>query len=220
MAGKAARRDTFHLVPVELISSGKDGRSILHARAEIVLSGKLPEGIRSIADMPLQPYHMHNGELYDRERLFHGPELHGIEQVIGCSEKGIAAMVKAAPPPSAWIRKPFRSSWITDPLVIDSAFQMMILWSFEKFGAGSLPCFAGRYRQFSESFPREGVQVVVRISAEKESGAHADMEFLDPGSGKLVARLDDYECVIDPSLKQAFRRNRLAQSGPVQMGAA
>jgi acyl transferase domain-containing protein/acyl carrier protein/NAD(P)-dependent dehydrogenase (short-subunit alcohol dehydrogenase family) len=220
MAGKAVKRDKFHLIPVELTSIGKDNRAIIHARAEIVLSGKLPEGIRSITEIPSTPYHPRNGELYDRERLFHGPELHGIEQVTGCSEAGIAAMVRVAPPPPTWIRKPFRSSWITDPLVIDSAFQMMILWSFERFGAGSLPCFAGRYRQFAETFPRDGVQVVVRITAERENSAHADMEFLEVGSGKLVARLEDYECVIDPSLKQAFRRNKLAQSGPQQMGAA
>jgi NAD(P)-dependent dehydrogenase (short-subunit alcohol dehydrogenase family)/acyl carrier protein len=220
MAGRAEKRDTFHLVPVELTSSGKEGRSILHARAVIVLAARLPEGIRSIIEIPETPYLPVNGEVYDRERLFHGPELHGIEQVIGCSGKGIAAMVKSAPPPAAWIRQPLRSIWITDPLVIDSAFQMMILWSFERFGAGSLPCFAGRYRQFIESFPREGVQVVIRITAENEKSAHADMEFLDRNTGKLVARLEDYECVIDPSLTKAFQRNQLAQTGPVQMGAA
>jgi len=220
LAGRAEKRDTFHLVPVELTGTGPEGRSLLHARAEIVLAARLPEGIRSIIEIPETPYQLGNGELYDRERLFHGPELHGIEQVIGCSEKGIAAMVKGAPPPAAWIRQPLRSIWITDPLVIDSAFQMMILWSFERFGAGSLPCFAGRYRQFIETFPREGVQVVIRVTAEREHNALADMEFLDRHTGKLVARLEDYECVIDPSLKQAFKRNQLAQPGTVQLGAA
>jgi len=220
LAGRAEKRDTFHLVPVELTGTGPEGRSLLHARAEIVLAARLPEGIRSIIEIPETPYQPVSGELYDRERLFHGPELHGIEQVIGCSEKGIAAMVKGAPPPSGWIRQPLRSIWITDPLVIDSAFQMMILWSFERFGAGSLPCFAGRYRQFIETFPREGVQVVIRITAEREHSAFADMEFLDRNTGKLVARLEDYECVIDPSLQQAFKRNQLAQPGPVQLGAA
>lgn len=220
LAGRAKKRDTFHLVPVELSSTGKDGRAVLHARAEIVLATRLPEGIRSIIEIPSTPYEPENGELYDRERLFHGPELHGIEQVDGCSAKGIAAMVKSAPPPTSWIKQPLRSIWITDPLVIDSAFQLMILWCFERFGAGSLPCFAGRYRQFVETFPREGVQVVIRVTAEREHSATADMEFLDRHTGKLIARLEEYECVIDPSLKQAFQRNQLPQRGPVQLGAA
>ena len=220
LAGRAVKREALHLVPVELRSTGKDGLTILHARADIVLATRLPEGIRSIIELPVTPYAPRNGKLYDRERLFHGPDLHGIEHVDGCSAKGIAAMVKGAPTPSSWIRQPLRSAWLTDPLIIDSAFQLMILWSFERFGAGSLPCFAGRYRQFQETFPEEGVQVVIRVTAEREHGATADMEFLDRNSGKLVARLEGYECVIDPSLERAFQRNQLPQAGCVERGAA
>ncbi len=220
LAGRAEKRDSFYLVPVELRSTDREGRTILHTRAEIVLASRLPEGIRSIIEIPVTPYATRNGELYDRERLFHGPALHGIEQVDGCSDKGIAAHVKSAPTPGSWIKQPLRSIWITDPLVIDSAFQLMILWSFERFGAGSLPCFAGRYRQFLETFPREGVQVVIRVTAERQHSAMADIEFLDRHTGKLVARMEDYECVIDPSLQQAFQRNQLPQPGRVQLGAA
>jgi len=213
MAGKAEKRESFFLVPVELQSNGNDGRAILHARADIVLTTRLPEGIRSITELPTTPFVPHNGSIYNRERLFHGPDLHGIERVEGCSDKGIAAAVKGAPAPGNWIKKPLRSNWLTDPLSIDSAFQLMILWTFERFGAGSLPCFAGRYRQFHDAFPHEGVQVVIRVTGEREHGATADMEFLDRHSGKLVARLEDYECIVDPSLERAFQRNQLHQLG-------
>jgi acyl transferase domain-containing protein/NAD(P)-dependent dehydrogenase (short-subunit alcohol dehydrogenase family) len=220
MAGRAVKRESFHLVPVELSSQGANGRTMLHARAEIVLATRLPEGIRSITEIPTTPYTPQNGMIYNSERLFHGPDLHGIEQVDGCSAKGIAATVKGAPAPAKWIKQPLRSAWLTDPLVIDSAFQMMILWSFERFGSGSLPCFAGRYRQFQEAFPREGAQVVIRVTGENAHGASADMEFLDRHTGKLVARLEGYECVIDPSLKQAFQRNQLQRPVSVELGAA
>jgi acyl transferase domain-containing protein/NAD(P)-dependent dehydrogenase (short-subunit alcohol dehydrogenase family) len=220
MAGRAVKRESFHLVPVELSSRGANERTVLHARAEIVLATRLPEGIRSITELPSTPYTPQNGVIYNRERLFHGPDLHGIEQVDGCSAKGIAAVVKGAPAPASWIKRPLRSVWLTDPLVIDSAFQMMILWSFERFGAGSLPCFAGRYRQFQEAFPRDGAQVVIRVTSESTHGASADMEFLDRHTGKLVARLEGYECVIDPSLKQAFQRNQLQRPVSVELGAA
>ena len=213
MAGRAARRESFHLVPVELRSTGPNGSSLLHARAEIVLATRLPEGIRSIGDLPATPYEPHNGEIYHPERLFHGPDLHGIEQVLNCSRKGITALVKGAPKPSTWIRQPLRSDWLTDPLVVDSAFQLMILWSFERFNAGSLPTFAERYRQFTDSFPRDGVQVVIRVTSEREHGATANMEFLDRNTGKLVARLTGYECVIDPSLQRAFQHNELNRLG-------
>jgi hypothetical protein len=220
MAGRAQKRDSLYFVPVELTGSPGEGRSVLHARAEIVLATKLPEGIRAIVDLPTTPYTQSSGVIYDRERLFHGPDLHGIEQVGGCSAKGIVALVKAAPQPASWVRQPLRNIWLTDPLVLDSAFQLMILWSFERFGSGSLPSFAGRYRQFQDTFPREGAQVVIRVTTEHEHGASADMEFLDRNTGKLIARLEDYECVIDPSLQQAFRRNQLSQPGCVELEAA
>ena len=54
MAGRAARRESFHLVSVELRSSKATG-SLLHARAEIILATRLPEGIRSIGDLPVEP---------------------------------------------------------------------------------------------------------------------------------------------------------------------
>jgi acyl transferase domain-containing protein/NAD(P)-dependent dehydrogenase (short-subunit alcohol dehydrogenase family) len=220
MAGRAEKRDSLYFVPVELCGASDDRHSLLHARAEIVLATRLPEGIRSIVDLPATPYSQGDDVIYDRERLFHGPDLQGIEQVGGCSAKGITALVKAAPQPARWIRQPLRNIWLTDPLVMDSAFQLMILWSFERFGFGSLPSFAGRYRQFQDSFPGEGAQIVIRVTAEREHGASADMEFLDRISGKLIARLEDYECVIDPSLQRAFRRNQLSQAGCVELEAA
>ncbi len=220
MAGRAEKRDSLHIVTVELIGNGTEGRSVLHAKGEIVLARQLPEGIRSIPDLPAAPYTPLEGRIYNPQRLFHGPELQGIRQVDSCSPKGIAALVGSAPQPAAWIKQPFRSDWLSDPLVIDCAFQLMILWSFERFGSGSLPCFAGRYRQYHDSFPADGVQIVVRVTAEREHGATADMEFLDRQSGKLVARLEGYECVIDPSLGRAFQLNQLPTADQSALRAA
>jgi NAD(P)-dependent dehydrogenase (short-subunit alcohol dehydrogenase family) len=220
MAGRAEKHESLFVVPVELTGSTGDGQSILHVRAEIVLASKLPEGIRSIVDVPTAPYTPGNDTIYDHERLFHGADLKGIEQVGGCSPKGITALTKAAPKPEVWIKQPLRNVWLTDPLVVDCAFQLMILWSFERSGSGSLPSFAGRYRQFQENFPREGAQIVIRVTAERNHGASADIEFLDRTSGKLIARLENYECVIDPSLQKAFRRNQLAQPGCVELEVA
>ena len=219
MAGRAEKHDSLFVVPVELTGSTGDGQSVLHVRAEIVLAAKLPKGIRSIIDIPSTPY-TGDGTIYDRERLFHGPDLQGIEQVEGCSPRGITALVKAAPKPEIWIKQPLRNIWLTDPLVIDCAFQLMILWSFERSGSGSLPSFAGRYRQFEENFPSEGAQIVIRVTAERNHGATADIEFLDRSSGKLIARLENYECVIDPSLQKAFRRNQLAHPGCLELEVA
>ncbi|MDY0301625.1 MAG: SDR family NAD(P)-dependent oxidoreductase, partial [Trichlorobacter sp.] len=213
MAGRAEKQDSLYHVPLELISTNSEnGRAILHAKGEVVLARQLPEGIRSLPDPPLAPYAPLNNNIYDPKRLFHGTDLQGINQITSCSPKGIAASLKAAPAPTNWIKRPLRNSWLGDPLVLDCAFQMMILWSFHRFEAPSLPCFSGRYRQYQENFPKDGVNAVIRITAERDHGATADMEFLDLQSGKLVARLEGYECVIDPALADAFSRNSLTKT--------
>ena len=99
---------------------------------------------------------------------------------------------------------------MTDPLALDGAFQMMILWSIERTGSGALPTFVGRYRQFRRAFPGGGVRVVARVIEAGPHKARADVDFLDADGG-VVARIEDYECVIDASLRSAFRRNRPAQ---------
>ena len=219
MAGKANHQDAFYHIPVELVSQQGDGATTLHARAEVLLANRLPEGIRTIKEISNQPYQQ-GGAVYEQPYLFHGPDLQGIELVTSCSENGISAQVRAASAPAGWIKSPLRSGWLTDPLVMDSAFQMMILWSFERFGAGSLPTFAARYRQFHERFPKDGAQINIKVRSAREHNAVADIEFLERGSGKLIARMEGYECVIDRSLAQAFRRNQLLQDSDSDAAAA
>jgi hypothetical protein len=85
----------------------------------------------------------------------------------------------------------------------------MILWSVENWGAASLPCLAGRYRQYRRSFPSGGARVVARVTRATSLHALADIDFVD-ADGRLIARLEGYECVLDAALQRAFRRNRLA----------
>jgi acyl carrier protein/NAD(P)-dependent dehydrogenase (short-subunit alcohol dehydrogenase family) len=208
LTGKAIKSDGSHIVPVELTGIDSQGRSFVHSRARIVLTATLPQPKGAAPPLELAAYSRPSEQIYQTDRLFHGPALHGISRVAGCANDGITALVKPAPAPQAWIEQPLRNSWLADPLALDSAFQMMILWSFERFNAANLPVFAGRYRQFRAAFPA-GSEIRVRISKQSASKATAEIEFLDPTSGELVARLDDYECVIDASLNASFQRNTL-----------
>jgi hypothetical protein len=106
------------------------------------------------------------------------------------------------------MREPVLDHWLADPLVLDAAFQAMILWTRERLGAGSLPSYLGRYRQFRARFPAEGVRLVVRVTKSLDNLAAADVEIAD-FSGGLVARIEGYECTVDKSLNEAFSRNSL-----------
>ena len=124
----------------------------------------------------------------------------------------MAGLVKSAPAPKQWIRNPLRPTWMSDPLALDSSFQMLILWSWEHRRSGSLPCAIGRFRQFAAAFPKAGSRVIVRIDSGKAPVVTATLQFLDP-QGKLLALVEGYECVLDQGLGEAFRRNRLPHEG-------
>ncbi len=108
--------------------------------------------------------------------------------------------------------EPLRGSWFADPLVLDSSFQLLILWSFEQYQAGSLPVAAGRYRQYRAFGTEDEVEIQVSVVERSGSLAKARIEFVDMKDGSLIARIDDYECVIDGSLNQTFLRNITGRS--------
>jgi NAD(P)-dependent dehydrogenase (short-subunit alcohol dehydrogenase family) len=208
-AGKAVKRDGLFVAPAELRSTRPDGREVLHARAEVVLAAELPAAPAAREVGPLPAIGLTPQEAYREGLLFHGPDLQGLEQVEGCDESGIIGAVRAAAPPAAWLRQPLRHRWLTDPLAIDGAFQLMVLWALQRRGAASLPCHVRRYRQWRRSFPAGGVRLAGTVTRATDLHALADFDFLDE-EGRLVARLEGYECVIDPNLRRSFRRNQLA----------
>jgi acyl transferase domain-containing protein/NAD(P)-dependent dehydrogenase (short-subunit alcohol dehydrogenase family)/acyl carrier protein len=208
LAGRAVKQDKLFVVPVELRGRRKDGREVVHSRADVLLSATLPTAPAPDRPPVVQPYPHPVDEVY-KYFLFHGPDLHAIERVEGLTEVAFVGTATAAPSPTNWFAAPLRSNWVADPLVLDASFQMLILWSFAQHGAGSLPCFAGRYRQFRRSFPTGPVKVVARVTRDNGTFARADIEYLD-ADGTMIAQLQDYECVIDAQLNMAFRRNQLA----------
>lgn len=209
MTGKAFKSGAFHVVPVELSGISARGQHFIHARAKIVLANRLPERKSAMErqDLPLYPHAIE--EIYGPSRLFHGTAFQGIREVIGCAGEGIAALSRPAPLPNEWIHQPLRNSWLADPLVLDGSFQMMILWSFERYQAGSLPVFAGRYRQYSDKFPDCGAEIRIHVNRQTAHKATAEIDFIDPRNGELLARMEDYECIIDASLNESFQRNTL-----------
>ena len=200
-----AWKNDFFVVPVR-ITSQREAHRTLHAQAEVLLApNTLPTPPRPRLVMAAGGGF---SDPYARGILFHGDAFHGIERVETCDEWGISAGVKTAPPPNVWIQHPLRSAWIADPLVLDSTFQLMILWSATHQGAPSLPCAVDRYRQYVGAFPRDGIQIRVETSGVGGPISRAAVEFIDR-KGNLIASMEGCECVVDAALRDAFRSNRL-----------
>ena len=207
-SSKAVRDGDLFQVVVELRGLPRNGREVPYSRAEVVLTAKLPAAPVAEPDPSVVPYPHTMEEVY-RHFLFHGPDLQAIESVVGLTDLAVVATAYPAASPNEWFTNPLRSSWVAEPMVLDAAFQLMILWSLAQHGSASLPCFMGRYRQYRRSFPAAPVKVVIRVTRDNGTFARADMDFLD-AAGAVVAQLQDFECMIDANLAQSFRRNTLA----------
>jgi hypothetical protein len=103
------------------------------------------------------------------------------------------------------MNEPLRSKWIGDPLVLDCAFQMAIIWTFEEKGLASLPSYYASYRQYCDAFPAEGVTAVMEVQAIAEHKIRCDYTFLNQDN-TVMARLEGYEAIMDPLLFKAFKR--------------
>jgi hypothetical protein len=194
-----------------ILRSGREGEeAVPHARATIVLGRERSTAPGPELEPPGGSYPIPRAELY-RERLFHGPDFQAIESLDGWSESGIAATVGTAPSPAEWMRDPLRGVWIADPLAVDVGFQLLILWSQQALGVGSLPVYIERYRQYGRRFPSGPLCLVARVNDSNERRAVADLEWSH--GGELVARMEGYECVIDAALERAFRLNSLTPVG-------
>ncbi len=187
-----------------------DGREVLHARTEIVLANQLPPRLRQPLAPTCRRTHVRR-KTFIRGCCSTVPICTASSRVEGCGERGIIARVGSAPPPSEWIQRPLRQRWLADPLVLDCSFQMMVVWSQEQHGAPSLPCHVTRYRQYQRAFPPTGVRVVVHVTRDSDLHALADIDYLDD-RGQVIARLEGYECVIDPALRRAFGRQPLVSA--------
>ena len=210
LVGKATRDASLFRIPVELRGNLADGTSFTHATAEVLLADRPPSGRHTLPLNGLARY-PHTPRTIYREILFHGAELHGLERIEGLGPSGVSAVAKTGPGPTNWISRPLRQGWLSDPLALDSAFQLMCLWCHEQAGAVSLPTALGTYTQFCRTFPDKRVRILVKANRPSEYHAVAEIEFVDLDGG-LVARIEGYECMIDPSLQEKFRRNRLSHT--------
>jgi hypothetical protein len=91
-----------------------------------------------------------------------------------------------------------------DPLVIDSAFQMAIVWCHNQLGQVSLPSYAESYRQYRDRFPRDGVSAFMQVRNCTKHKMICDFTFVDEDR-QVVATLNGYQAVMTPTLMRAFK---------------
>ena len=183
---------------------------VLHARATVVLTARFATSpdLEISGDLVERSYERGVHRAY-AEVLFHGEHFHGIERINGISASGMTAEVRLGAMPDQWMADPLRSSWLTDPLALDTGFQLAILWCHEEMGAVSLPSYLHRYRQYRSGFPTGRISVALQVRTHDSHKMVGDLTFQTP-EGTVIARIEGYECTVDASLNEAFRRGVLS----------
>ncbi len=213
---KVRRKDAVWEVLLE-IRNGID-ENIIHARAKALLTeSPIPAPVfQPPGFFGSNGYSRSIKEIYDRI-LFHGDALQGIQEISCLTDDGIVARISPSPLPKMWIKNPLRNKWVSDPLALDSAFQLASLWCFEKLGNVSLPVYGAGYRQYRSHFPDLPVTVVMEVTHTKGHKIRADFTFLDNANG-VIAQLAGYEAVADETLQKAFKP-LLEEFGPSRLSA-
>jgi acyl transferase domain-containing protein/NAD(P)H-dependent flavin oxidoreductase YrpB (nitropropane dioxygenase family)/NAD(P)-dependent dehydrogenase (short-subunit alcohol dehydrogenase family)/acyl carrier protein len=152
----------------------------------------------------LEPFPVSVAVAYDRW-LFQGPALHGIAELHGMSGRGIAATVRASEPGRLMAAAP-GDAWLLDPLLLDSAFQLVMLWARARLGMTPLPAEIRLVRRHAAvTTPTVRCEVIVKPSA----GGHVldtDIGFFD-ARGRILA-------VVESMRWSASRHlNRVAGEG-------
>lgn len=134
--------------------------------------------------------------------LFHGPLWAGITEVEAVGDNGIIATLSPSSPRRCLLTVP-DSSWLIDPVMVDSGLQLLILWARTYLDMTPLPSRFGRYRRFLP--PTNGpIRCEVRLRSPVEGHViRSDLLFFDAG-GALIGWLEDMEVTCSKAL------NRLA----------
>jgi acyl transferase domain-containing protein/NAD(P)H-dependent flavin oxidoreductase YrpB (nitropropane dioxygenase family)/NAD(P)-dependent dehydrogenase (short-subunit alcohol dehydrogenase family) len=176
-------------------------------RATVVLSSALPEA--PVHELPagatLRPYPVGGPALY-RERLFHGPLFHCLAEIAGIDETAMTATVTTSRPAEC-LAIPRAERWLIDPVALDAAPQMALLWAREIRGMSALPSRFRALRRFRAVEP--GERLVCHLAIDPGAGEHAvgaDVFFMD-ASGRLVLAIEGLESTCSTAL------NRLAGQG-------
>jgi acyl transferase domain-containing protein/NAD(P)H-dependent flavin oxidoreductase YrpB (nitropropane dioxygenase family) len=184
-----------------VIADPESGRPFY--QATVLLGDRLPPPA-SGAPAPLRdprPYPTSVESAYE-SLLFHGPLFQGIRTIEGLGEEGISGTVLPSTP-ARCVRGAGTGDWLIDPVVVDSAFQLGILYARSHYDMTPLPA---RFRSFRRYAPFNGSPIRCEFRSQARAGGHVldiQIAFLD-GSGRLLGALEDMELSCSREL------NRLA----------
>ncbi len=195
----------------ELRSMDKQGRAIVHAGGDCILvetlsaSCDLPDG-----DISLEPSDMTASRAYE-SILFHGKGLQYITNIFGISSEGIEVEIfqQGLSDSEKWGLS--SHEWKMNPLMLDAAFQAVILWCHHHTFQVCLPGFVGELKRCSDTFNEGTVRILFKVTEHSRFQICGDFYFFDE-KRQVLATIKGFQAIVDPGLKDKCRplalRNR------------
>jgi NAD(P)-dependent dehydrogenase (short-subunit alcohol dehydrogenase family) len=182
---------------------GEQGQ--IHDTAEVEISSqKLPTPKHQpLKLMNPRPLPLTVADAYE-QWLFHGPIFAGIVEVEAVGENGVIAQIAPSTPRRCLVGSP-AGDWLIDPVMVDSALQLIILWARVYLDMTPLPARLAAYHRY-EGPIREPVRCEATVRHVAGTPIiHADFRFID-ARGVLVGWLEGLEGTCSKAL------NRLAET--------
>jgi len=139
------------------------------------------------------------------EWLFHGPLFHGLTSIDGLGEDGITGSIIPSDP-ARCLTGAAGSGWLIDPVVVDSAFQLGILYARAQYDVTPLPARFRRYRRFA---PLEGQAIRCEFRSRALNGPSVlEIQIaLYDADGRLLGLIEDMELSCSRELNRLAGRS-------------
>jgi NAD(P)-dependent dehydrogenase (short-subunit alcohol dehydrogenase family) len=188
---------------VEVSLAGVAPQTALHYKAIARMAPALPSSpvgddfaLSDVVSLPLSV-----DEMY-RQWLFHGPLMAGIREIKGIGSNGIAGDLMPSSPERC-LGGRAQGPWVFDPVVLDSALQLIIVWTRMWWDMTPLPARMRSYQRFG-ALSGQRISCQMRIRPDSAGHiVHAYIAFYGD-DGQLLGLVEDAEGVCSKAL------NRLA----------
>ncbi len=143
-----------------------------------------------------------------RTLLFHGPRFQCITEITGIASHALMARVRPSTP-AACLAGAVGPDWLLDPVLVDAAPQLAIVWARLTLGATALPASIRSVRRYAA--PAGAATLSCHFRVDPSSTEHtvmADAYFLD-ADRRLVLAVEGLESTASHALNRlAAKRER------------
>jgi hypothetical protein len=192
-------QDTIQADLSVTLADGETGRQCYCARVEIATSRTASPmtDVEPLSKLEAFPMSVQNA--YERW-LFHGPIFQTIEEIQGVTDNAIVGVLKTSSPRSCLARAT-SGNWLVDPVVIDGAFQLTLLFARLQTDMTPLPARFGTLRIYSDlTGPNVRCEIRARFSA---GGQHLQTHTIFvSSSGEVIGVLEGAEFTSSPALNR------------------